>query len=236
MPSTKISPFTISFKNSEEFHVLKNEVFTQNAYYFETNNPTPLIIDAGAHIGLTTLYFKKIFPESHIIAIEPNPHILPLLKENIAQNGLTEVEVIPFALSEETGTKNLFIDETKDQWWSTASFHDGAWNQQQTSKPIEVETAPLSDYLTEPVDFLKMDIEGAETAVLAAAGHKLYLVKHMMIEFHPTASQQLQKLIDFLQEKGFATHIWKDGNEITEAKRAKGLVYIEAINRKNKPD
>ena len=236
MPTTKISPFTISFTNSEEFHVLKNEVFTQNAYYFETNNPTPFIIDAGAHIGLTTLYFKKIFPDSHILAIEPNPYLLPLLKENIAQNGLRDIEVMPVALADESGMKNLFIDQTKDQWWSTGSFHNGAWNQQQTSKPIEVESALLSNFLSQPVDFLKMDIEGAETAVLAAAGDQLHQIKHMMIEFHPTTSQHLAKFVEFLQEKGFITTIWKDGNEITEAKRAKGLVYVEAVNRKNKPD
>lgn len=232
MPSTKISPFTISYKNSEEFHVLKNEVFTQDAYYFESSNPAPLIIDAGAHIGLTTLYFKKIFPNARIKAIEPNPYLLSLLEENIYQNGLKDIEIIPYALADEMGSKTLFIDESKDEWWSTGSFENGAWNQQQTSKAIEVETAPLADYLSEPVDFLKMDIEGAEFSVLNAAGYKLSQIKHMMIEFHPTQSQQLADLIELLQEHQFVTHIWKDGNEIRETKRAKGLVYVEAVNRK----
>jgi hypothetical protein len=68
--------------------------------------------------------------------------------------------------------------------------------------------------------------------VLAASAHRLHQIKHMMIEFHPTASQQLVKLIELLHENRFATHIWKDGNEIEDTKRAKGLVYVEAINRK----
>jgi len=229
---TKIAPFSVSYKNSEEFHVLKNEVFTQNAYYFESTNPQPVIIDAGAHIGLTTLYFKKLFPAAQVIAIEPNPYLLPLFEENMNQNGLADVSLFPVALAEESGLKQLFIDQTPDEWWSTGSFEDGAWNKQQISKSIEIETVPLTDFLSRPIDFLKMDIEGAELAVLNAAASKLHVIKQMMIEFHPTGSQQLSQLLELLQEAGFVTHIWKDGNEVVEAKRAKGLVYVEAVNRR----
>lgn len=234
MPTTKISPFIVSFKNPEEFHILKSEVFTQDVYYFESENPKPFIIDAGAHIGLATLYFKKLFPAAHVIAIEPNAELIPLLEENISQNGLENVDVLEVALSDHRGQTEFFIDQTTHEWWSTGSFEPGAWNHEQTSKTILVETEMLSDLINQPVDFLKMDIEGAEMEVLLAAADKIELVKQMIVEFHPTRTQSLVKMVEFLQEHRFSTQIWKDGNEIKDMKRAQGLVYIEAIQKRKR--
>ncbi|MFZ1721277.1 MAG: hypothetical protein WAU07_02110, partial [Microgenomates group bacterium] len=56
--SSKVSNFTLFHANSEEYHQLKREIFTQDSYFFESDSPTPKIIDAGAHIGIATLYFK----------------------------------------------------------------------------------------------------------------------------------------------------------------------------------
>ncbi len=232
MPTTKISPFTVSYQNSEEFHILKSEVFTQDIYYFESDNPRPFIIDAGAHIGLATLYFKKLFPASHILAIEPNTQLIPLLEENIFQNGLTDVDVLPVALSDHRGMTEFFIDQTKNEWWSTGSFEPGAWNHEQNSKTIQVQTEMLSDLLTQPVDFLKLDIEGAESQVLLAAAEKIHLIKQMVIEFHPTASQNLPGFVEFLKDHHFKVKLWQNGNENLEPKRVKGLVYVEAIGKK----
>ncbi len=232
MFSSKIAPFTISYANTEEFHVLKQEIFTKDVYYFESENPQPIIIDAGAHIGITTLYFKKLFPAAHITAIEANPLLMPLLRQNLEQNGLQDVDVVPLALSDHSGLANFYIDESKDNWWSTGSFEQGAWNHQQQSRMIQVEAQPLADFITGPVDFLKMDIEGSELAVLNAAQAKLPLVKHLILEFHPVAGQKLADLVELLQQQRFGVQIWQDGHEIKEAKRAKGLVYVEAINKR----
>lgn len=211
---------------------MKGEIFTQGVYFFETTNPQPLIIDAGAHIGLSTLYFKKIYPHAEIMAIEPNPLAFQILEKNIFENQLDDVHTHQVALSdrEDVGEVEFFMDKTDDQWLSTASFTSGAWTGTQESKSILVPTALLSDFLTRPVDFLKMDIEGAEQPVLTAAQDKLHLIKQMIIEFHPLSHQSLQKLVQFLQDRGFQTKIWKDGKEI-QPKRARGLSYIEAIRK-----
>lgn len=232
LSTSKIAPFTVSFPNTEEFHVLKSEIFTQDVYYFESDVAAPVIIDAGAHIGLTTLYFKKLFPAAQITAIEPNPLITPILQLNLDQNGLTDVTIAPVALADEAGQKRFFMDRSQDKWWSTGSFEDGAWNHQQLSDMIEVSALPLADFLTGPVDFLKLDIEGAEFAVLAAAREKLPLIKHMIIEFHPTFQQSLGKLVELLEQTGFRTRLWQDGQEIPSVKRARGLLYVEAVRRK----
>jgi FkbM family methyltransferase len=227
MQSTKLAPFTIFFENSEEYHVLKNEVFTQGAYYFETENPRPRIIDAGAHIGLSTLYFKKLFPAAHIMAIEPNPQVLPILEKNIWQNNINDVDVFAVALAEEQGEMEFYFDSSVDQWLSTASFHKGAWTETQVSDVMMVPTRPLTDFLEEKVDFLKMDIEGAEERVLVTAGTQLVQVQHMMVEFHPLPEQSLPRLCKHLEDLHFRLKLWKNQKEIS-LRQAQGLVYIEA--------
>src|SRR5258708_710719 len=177
---SKLSPFTVFYENGPEYHQLKNEIFTQDAYFFETANPQPRIIDAGAHIGLATLYFKKLYPNARITAIEPNPHTFALLEKNIFENGLTDIETQNIALAGTNGTAEFFMDSTDEKWLSTASFTQGAWTRTQTSTSFQVPTAPLSQFLdasTEPTDFLKMDIEGTEQEVLMDSAKSLHLIK-----------------------------------------------------------
>lgn len=67
----------------------------------------------------------------------------------------------------------------------------------------EVPTVRLRDYLTEPVDFLKMNIEGAEREVLADCGDRLRQVREMVIEYHhwfglPRTLHHIQEMLNRL--------------------------------------
>lgn len=227
MLESKLGEFSVFFDNSEEFHRIKQEIFTHDIYFFETDTPSPIIIDAGAHIGLATLYFKKMYPHAHITAIEPNPHSFQLLQKNIAVNQLDDVQLQQVALAPQASTQKFFLDSSPLHWWSTSGFINGAWNHQQQSQEIEVTTQPLTHFLTQPIDYLKLDIEGAEQAVLQASADKLHLIKQMMIEFHPHAQQSLQRVIDLLTRHHFNVTVWQDGQETT-ASKASGLVLLEA--------
>lgn len=233
MQSSRLQDYTVYYNNSEEYHLLKKEVFTADLYYFETDNPNPFIIDAGAHIGLATLYFKKNFPESQILAIEPNPSIFEILEKNIFENQIQGVTTINAALSDHTGTETMYLDETDEKWHSTTSFHEGSWVGSQKSKKIEVQTYTLSEFITKPVDFLKLDIEASEQKVLFEAEDSLKLVKEMHIEFHTHKTQSLKKLMDLL-ERTHKLEIY-EGTTLVPEKRLKkitGMVQIRAINRK----
>jgi FkbM family methyltransferase len=228
MHSTKLAPFTVFYDNAPEYHHLKGEIFTQGIYYFETSNPTPVIIDAGAHIGLSTLYFKKMYPGAVITAIEPFPRNFELLEKNIFENQLTNVSAWNGALADQVGQRQFYADDTKLEWFSTAGFTPGAWNGQQQSAVLSVKTEPLTNFLTQPVDFLKMDIEGAEQEVLMAAEDQLDFVRHLIVEYHPVAWQSLDKLVEFLENQQFKVQVWQHGKAIGNMKRLHGLAYIEA--------
>lgn len=222
----KIDKYIVHFQNKEEILEIKKEIFAQHTYYFETDNPRPLIIDAGAHLGLATLYFKKQYPGARIIAIEPNTLNFKLLEENIWENQLEDVQTIHAALSSYGDQATLNAD-TKQSWLSTASIHPGAWNGDQITQPTTVQAVQLSSLITEPVELLKLDIEGAEQEILNEAQEKLYLVKKILLEFHPHATQSLPELEKMLTNRGYTVTYSKNGGRI-KLHQAKGLVLVEA--------
>jgi FkbM family methyltransferase len=229
MKSSRLQNYTIYYENSEEYHRLKNEIFTSDLYYFETNNPTLFIIDAGAHIGLATLYFKKIYPGAEIIAIEPNPESFEILENNLYENQINNITTVHAALSDKVGNEKFYLDSTDEKWHSSASFHKGSWIGSQKSREITVSTHLLSEFVTKPVDFLKLDIEASEQKVLFASKEILPLIKEMHIEFHTHASQSLSKTIELL-EKTHEVELYKD-MQIIPLKKAKGLVQIRAVRK-----
>lgn len=230
MPSAKIKQFTVWYHNSEEYHHLKREVFSHNEYYFETDKPNPVIIDAGAHIGLTTLYFKSLYPAAKIIAIEPNPTLFALLEKNVWENQLEDVTLINGALSDTSGTAAFFVDATTNEWWSTGSFTKGAWTKQQVSDAIEVQTLTLAECITQPIDLLKLDIEGAEQRVLEASREALPLVQQMIMEYHSTREQNLYTLSELLKQYRFTLSYAQDGKTlgVFNIKQSKGLITVHA--------
>lgn len=227
--SAKVNNYVVNFQTSDEFHHLKREIFTHNSYFFETNNPSPLIIDAGAHIGLSTLYFKYLYPNAQIIAIEPNPDVFELLELNIFENQLEDVQTVNAALWQNNTTLPFFIDKSTNNWFSTASYLEGAWTGDQESEQIKVPTITLGELVTRPIDLLKMDIEGAETTVLQASSDALAFIKHMIIEFHPHRQQSIDDLVKIL-EPNFDLKFFKDGKQMP-LKKIKGLFTIEAVNK-----
>lgn len=227
MKSSKLQKFVVFYNNSQEYHLLKKEIFTQDLYHFETSAAQPIIIDAGAHIGISTLYFKQLYPGAKIIAIEPNPQSFKLLERNIFENQLDDITTIQAALSDHSGEITLYLDETAEEWHSVASIHYGSWVGTQKSKEIVVQAFSLSEFVNQPIDFLKMDIEAAEQNVLMSSPESMPLIKQMIIEFHSHKSQSLQMMVDFL-ERTHRVRLYQGTKEVPSIKKARGLVMIVA--------
>lgn len=225
MNSYKIGDFTIFSRNLTELHYLVNEIFHHHCYYLNLNNQAPVIIDAGAHIGLASLYFKKQFPKSSITAIEPHPDSFKLLETNLATNQVANVTLVNIALDAQKGTRLLHSD-TIENWRSTTGFTPGGWTGKQKTKPLMVSTQPLANFIDKPIDILKLDIEGAEYPVLQATQPSLHLVKHLLIEHHPVKNYPLGKLTQFLQKSGFIVE------NITPEKRSQGLTLLHTLRKR----
>jgi len=182
-----------SFRHSFE------EIFGSEIYRFPCAHEQPRIVDCGANYGTSVVYFKKIFPLSSITAVECDPEVFEILKWNVGERDLKKVELINKAVS--------------DSERSVRFFREGADSgrllpHQDFNDSVEIETIQLDDLLSEPVDFLKMDIEGEEVAALLGS-KKLENVRSLFVEYHSFTGrpQGLELLLGKLVESGFRYHI-----------------------------
>lgn len=176
----------IEYPNQSHALFLVHEVFVQATYAFRTRSAAPFIVDCGANIGITTLFFKALFPGARIVAVEPEPNTCRWLRTNVERNGLSGVEICPAAVGGRDGTVALFTPEA-DPGSMTSSIHS-EWSH---GVAAQVPSVRLSTLIREPVDFLKLDVEGAEYAVvreLVASG-AITWVQEAVIEFHSLADE-----------------------------------------------
>ncbi|KUK77019.1 MAG: Methyltransferase FkbM family protein [candidate division WS6 bacterium 34_10] len=225
---SKISKYTINYFNEEEFHYLKREIFTNDCYYFYTNKEQPLIIDVGAYIGLSVLYFKKLYPNSKIVAFEPNPIAFNILKENLFINNITDVELHQSAILNKEGEKELYIDNTDLERYSVASFNKDAWNREVVSKKVRVKIEKLNKYLDKEIDMLKLDVEGSEQVILNDIKSQYSNIKNIIFEYHPTSNQKLDKIIEMLS-KEYNLEIYYEGKLLKRNIPKDKLLTIKAI-------
>ncbi len=193
--------FSVCVNDAENYRILHKDIFQKGIYHFESEADAPVVLDGGANIGMSTLYFKHVYPDARITAFEPDPMVLPFLKTNIETNGLTDVSVVEAALSDSSQSQTFYAD---GKYSSTLSAHA---TPQTMSAGVagEVACVRLYDYLIEPVDFLKMNIEGAEWDVLRDAAPRLGAVRSMVVEYHhlPGLPRTLHKILDLLDRCGF---------------------------------
>src|SRR5688500_16821497 len=78
-----------------------DEIFVQEVYRFPSDSETPVIIDCGANIGLSVLYFKELYKNAKIIAFEADPFICKMLDENLKEYNYNNIESINAAVWKE---------------------------------------------------------------------------------------------------------------------------------------
>lgn len=221
---------TFNVTNIEEAKGLWDEIFKGNSYYFDTDNQAPVIVDVGAHVGLSVAYFKQLYPNSRIVALEPNPTSFQLLNENIKLNQWQQVEPLQKAVWSKTGQViEMYQDVSEDRWLSTSGVIKGAWNFLQSSQSYKAETVYLNDLIQGKVDLLKLDVEGAEQRVLVGPSQGLAQVERLIFEYHPVRVGQnyLSKIQDHLERLGF-TQVHSQHQKTSRGK----LLILEYLNQR----
>ena len=193
--------YTVQFNDGANFYILYKDIFIHRIYHFEAQRADPLILDCGSNIGMSILYFKSIYPRARIIGFEPDPEIVSFLRENVERNRLEQVQLVQAALSRNEAKSTLYSDGKCGSGLSErlVAATNQAWRQ------YDVACVRLRDYLIAPVDFLKMNIEGAEYEVLADSEDRLRRVREMVIEYHhlPGLPRSLHDILQILHRQGF---------------------------------
>lgn len=169
----------------------------------------PVILDCGANIGISALHYKRLFPGARITAFEPDPEITPLLRRNLARNGAGDVMVVEAAVWTEEGVSRFLCDGAD----GSRLIHE----EDPSSRSVLVRTIALTNYLAQPVDLVKMDIEGAELQVIPALENRLSGVQNMIVECHLSSgdAQAFGGLLQALARAGFLVSLnsygaWRD--------------------------
>jgi FkbM family methyltransferase len=170
-------------------------------------------IDIGANIGwITILMAQAVGRHGKVYAFEPSPDIFRQLELNVALNNLSQVSVQCLALSNITGTVPFHIFPEGFEVYNSI----GAWQRregQSANRVVDVPVGTLDDYCQENnlavIDFIKIDVEGAEELVLKGAQNILQQnpqVKIMIELFEPSAKQcgcSISTIMELFRDMGF---------------------------------
>lgn len=189
------------YHDAESFAVTYQELMVNEIYRFKATSSHPLIIDCGANMGLSVLYFAQLYPQAHIVAFEPEEPIFNLLQKN--------VQAFAAAGKVELHQKAVWDTVTSLQFFTDHGMGGSVANKVNDQAPTEVQTVRLAGFLQQPVDFLKVDIEGAEYTVLKDCDPYLKNVQHIFVEYHSylNKEQKLEEVIGLLKKNGFRYHL-----------------------------
>lgn len=184
------------------FQMSYEELFIQEMYKFETDCDQPFIIDCGANLGMSLIYFKQLYPNSKILAFEPDKEIFEFLKRNTLSFAFTDVELINAALWDKEELQTFWAEGGAGGRIEAINTRKESYN--------EVHCVRLRNYLNEKkVHFLKIDIEGAEYQVIKDCADLLINIDNIFIEYHSLVheTQKLDELLSFVKNAGFRYHI-----------------------------
>jgi FkbM family methyltransferase len=156
-------------------------VFLRGEYDVEIAKTPTIIVDAGANIGLTSIFYANKYPDAKIFSLEPECSNFALLKKNVAPYG--NILAINKALWGDNTTLEI-LDPGLDKWgFQTRRRPDEKAAGKEAVESITIDRL-MHDYQLGHIDILKIDIEGAEKEVCESAGPWIDKVGMMAMELH----------------------------------------------------
>ena len=168
--------------------------------------PGNTVLDVGAHIGYYSLIIAdRITEAGTLLAFEPDPTNFSLLRKNLSVNNIRNVEAINKALSDETAEVDFFVSEKN-------RGDNRLYSAEPDFTKTHVAAVDLDSFLAErelKIDFIKMDIQGAELKALRGMQSTLASLTDIEIifEFWPfglcSCGENPEELLAFVETLGF---------------------------------
>ncbi|MBA4383841.1 MAG: FkbM family methyltransferase [Anaerolinea sp.] len=185
-----------------------------------------IILDIGAALGDYAVWAAKQTPHGRLIAVEPYPPSVSLLRSNIEKNHVYNVELFAGAIAASSGLTTLQVEQGSIVQNSTAV-------NQKSGQGVEVKTASLDDlfaqYDISKCDYLKMDCEGGEYEILFSTSAQLLAkIERICMEVHDgMTSHNREDMIKFLEKSGYHTRL-----TINPVHAELAYLYAEKITNK----
>ncbi len=173
-----------------------------------------VVVDLGAHIGYYTLLAARLVGRAgRVFALEPEPDNYALLVKNVEVNGYDNVVAVRKAVASRSGVGRLFLTERGP---GRAKLSQSLVDLGLGRASITVETVTLDEFLQgndTGIDFIKMDIEGGETAALLGMDRVIRENEDlkMIVELLPMgitkAGSSVAEFLRKLTEYGFGLNV-----------------------------
>jgi len=149
--------------------------------------PGMTVIDVGAHIGYYTRLLSELVGSSgRVFAFEAHPDNYAVLNQNMRARKYSNVEMDNCAVSDQKGKMQLYVSPGSSNHSLLAGYTEA-------SGIIDVESITIDSFLSEKgiqsVDFMKMDVEGAEPLVIVGMRKTICSSQwlSLLIEYNPQA-------------------------------------------------
>jgi FkbM family methyltransferase len=169
-----------------------------------------VVLDIGAHIGYYTIIFSELVGSTgKVYAFEPLPKNFQLLKKTVETNNLTNVEIFQNIVSDKNETLDFYTSKLD-------SVGNRMYNSDEAASKIEINSISIDEFLknkSNKVDFVKMDIQGAEVLAIDGMKETLQNNKKLKIiqEWWPEAIKKYDRIPDshlnFLEKLGFIFYV-----------------------------
>lgn len=212
LPGTKgtivLRPATSDLKVFEQ-------IFLNEEYRCPIDTPPDVIIDAGANIGLASIYFSITYPHAKIIAVEPESSNYELLLENV--KNYTNV----FCEKAGLWDKNTYL------LISNPGTQKHSFKVEESSTPQGIKAVTVDELMAKHqlpfIDIVKMDIEGAEKEVFSNHPAWISKVGMIVIELHDKHKVGCNRTF-YTATEPFMKHEFRNGENIflitTNSKKA----------------
>jgi FkbM family methyltransferase len=162
-------------------------------------------IDAGAHLGFMTIVMAKLVGDRGLVSsFEPVDETFEILKENVALNRLSNVDLQNAALAEESGQLSVFMNANQELSWTPSAVGYAVGS---NAKVISAPAFALDDFMRRSdrkLAAIKIDVEGAELGVLRGAERTLREMRPVIfLEIHDWGSAQSRSVTNLLSDLGY---------------------------------
>lgn len=162
-----------------DVHLIKNIIYAEE-YNINLRGMVPKnIIDVGANVGYTSVFFANTFPQANVLAFEPEDENFEMLQRNVAPYS----NISAFKEGVWGRDAELVAAESSYDSWSFSLKESGEVDQKGKFKVVSVSN--ILNRISGDIDILKIDIEGAEIEIFTPE-HADWLkrVKVIVIELH----------------------------------------------------
>lgn len=214
-------------KISRSAYILSEPVLKDELLLLFGRNAKLSIFDIGACEGEDAIRYSRLFPNATVYAFEPRPDNLEKIDENLRRYDHGRIEISHLALSDKKGKAIFYLSSGQpeearhtEDWdfgnKSSSLLPPGEEIKKHTSwlefkETLEVQTERLDNYMAkqglQEIDFIHMDVQGAELMVLRGAGVSVQAIKAIWLEVELVElykDQPLKNDIEqFMEKNGF---------------------------------